>query len=433
MTALALDAPTARQLAADVRAGRTDPVQLVERALARAQECQALGALVHVDADGARRQARDRAAQGRDGGPLHGVPVVVKDLYDVAGQTTRAGSLVPPGPPAERDATAVARLREAGAVVLGRTRTHEFAWGLTTWHPTEGGTRNPWDLDRTAGGSSGGSAAAVAAGIVPLGLGTDTGCSIRLPAAWCGLVGHKPTHGSVPLDGVVPLGPSLDVGGALVRDVDDARLALEVLTGRPLPPPQPVDGLRLGRVRADGLPRPLAEALDASGARDVALPMADRLPAVYAAVQGSEAVAWHRATGRWPQHADAYGADVRNRLERSAQLTEADVERARRDREQLRADTARLFEDVDLLLLPVAACGPSRTDAPDDRPDDGAPLRSAVLPWTVLANLCGLPACAVPVGRDDDGLPVALQVVGPPGQDARVLDAAAALARVSPS
>lgn len=428
MTSLALDAPTARQLAAAVRADRTDPVELVERALARARECEPLAALVHVDPEEARREARERAAQGRDGGPLHGVPVVVKDLYDVAGQVTRAGSRVPAGPPAGRDATAVARLRAAGAVVLGRSRTHEFAWGLTTWHPTDGGTRNPWDLDRTAGGSSGGSAAAVAAGIVPLALGTDTGCSIRLPAAWCGLVGHKPTHGSVPLDGVVPLAPSLDVGGALARDVDDARLALEVLTGRRLPRPEPLDGGRLGRVRTDGLPRPLADVLDASGARDVELPMADRLPAVYAAVQGSEALAWHRSTRRWPDHAGAYGADVRARLERSAALSHAEVEDARRLRERLRAEVAGLFQDVDLLLLPVAACGPSRTAAPDDRPDGGGPLRSAVLPWTVLANLCGLPACAVPVGRDDDGLPVALQVVGRPGEDARVLDAAAVLA-----
>jgi aspartyl-tRNA(Asn)/glutamyl-tRNA(Gln) amidotransferase subunit A len=312
--------------------------------------------------------------------------------------------------------------------VLGRTRTHEFAWGLTTWHPELGGTRNPWDTGRTAGGSSGGSAAAVASGVVPLALGTDTGCSVRLPAAWCGLVGHKPTHGSVPLDGVVPLAPSLDVVGAVVRDVPDARLALEVLTGRPLPSLD-IAGARLARVVPEELPRPLLDVLETSGGRDVALPASDRLTAVYAAVQGAEALAWHRATGRWPARADAYGADVRGRLELSVQRTDDDVARARAAREDLRRQVHALLADVDALLLPVAACGPSRTSAPDDRPDDGAPLRGAVLPWTVLANLCGLPACVVPVGVDDDGLPVAVQVVGRPGEDARVLVVAERLQR----
>lgn len=427
-------APTARELAAAVRAGRTDPVELVEQALARIRECDdVVRAFVRVDAEGAREQARQRAADGRSGGPLHGVPVAVKDLYDVEGQVTRAGSLVPAGPAAARDAVAVRRLRDAGAVVLGRTRTHEFAWGLTTWHPGHGGTRNPHDPRRTAGGSSGGSAAAVAAGAVPLALGTDTGCSIRLPAAWCGLVGHKPTHGAVPLDGVLPLAPSLDVAGAIVRDAGDARLALAVLTGRSLPEPAAVAGLRVGRVAAPDATPAVQSAMADAAARWArvslaGLPLADRIERLYATVMGGEAVVEHRRSGRWPAHAGSYGADVRNRIERADQLTGQQLAAARQLRLELRRDVARLFDDVDLLLLPVASCGPSTTDDPDQRPDGGGPLRSAVLPWTVLVNLCGLPACAVPMGVDDDGLPVAVQVVGPPGADARVLDAAAALA-----
>jgi aspartyl-tRNA(Asn)/glutamyl-tRNA(Gln) amidotransferase subunit A len=433
MSHVRADAPTAFALAADVRSGRTDPVELVERALARIDECDdAVRAFVHVDAAAALAEARDRAAQRSGGGPLHGVPVAVKDLFDVRGQLTRGGSLVPPGPPAAEDAVAVRRLRQAGAVVLGRTRTHEFAWGLTTRHPELGGTHNPHDLDRVTGGSSGGSAVAVATGVVPLALGTDTGCSLRLPGAWCGVVGHKPTHGLVPADGVLPLAPSLDVVGALTRDAADARLALEVLSGRPLPPPADVTGLRVGRVEAAGAVPAVRRAVDAAagrwaGAREVALPLADRYERLYAAVMGGEALAWHRGTGRWPASAQQYGADVRGRLERSQALTPDDLAQAASLREQLRAEVDALFEEVDLLLLPVAGCGPSRTAAPDDRPDGGGPLRSAVLPWTVLANLCGLPACAVPQGRDDDGLPVAVQVVGPPGADARVLDAASAL------
>ena len=329
----------------------------------------------------------------------------------------------------------MARLREAGAVVLGRTRTHEFAWGITTQHAVLGGTADPWDTARVPGGSSGGSAAAVAAGVVPLALGTDTGCSIRLPAAWCGLVGHKPTYGAVPLDGVLPLATSLDHVGALVRTAADARLALEVLSGRPLPPPAALAGLRLGLVEAPAVPgvaRALAAAVERLGpVTPVEQPLADRLTPLYGVVQGAEALAWHRATGRWPAHAQAYGPDVRARLRACERLDEGQVQEALRLREELRRRTAALFARVDLVLLPVAVCGPPTTAAPDAAvlPGGPGPVRDGVLPWTVWANLCGLPACAVPAGLDADGLPVGLQVVGPPGADARVLDAAAALAR----
>lgn len=434
--------PTARQLAADVRDGRTDPVALVEQALERAA-ADTSGAFVLVDAQGAREQAR-LLRDGPVRGPLHGVPVAVKDLYDIEGQVTRAGSQVPAGPVAVRDAEAVARLRAVGAVVVGRTRTHEFAWGITTQHARLGSTRNPADPSRVPGGSSGGSAAAVAARIVPLALGSDTGCSIRLPAAWCGLVGHKPTWGAVPLTGVVPLAPSLDCGGALVRDVADARLAFEVLTGRPLGDPAPVTGLRLGVVGAARGPVTAAVAarLEETAARaeragmvrsSAALP-GSRVQQLYGVVQGSEALAWHRSSGRWPRHADAYGDDVRAQLERCEQITAEQVADAIPAREALRRAFAELFQRVDLLLLPVAGCGPSTTADPGTGVTDGVPglLRDAVLPWTVPANLAGLPACALPVGVDDDGLPVGLQVMGPPGADARVLDAAQALSLCSP-
>jgi hypothetical protein len=241
-------APTARELAADVRAGRTDPVELVERALARLAEVDDdVRAFVHVDAGGAREQARARASQGREGGPLHGVPVAVKDLYDVAGHVTTAGSRVPLGPVARQDATAVRRLREAGAVVLGRTRTHEFAWGLTTWHPELGGRAQPARprpgvrrQQRRVGGG-----------------GRDRGWwrsrSAPTPAArsacpprGAGWWGTSRRTAACRWTGVVPLAPSLDVAGAITRDAADARLALEVLTGRRLPAPQDTGGLRVG-------------------------------------------------------------------------------------------------------------------------------------------------------------------------------------------
>lgn len=435
-------ATTACGLADHIRSGRRDPVDAVQAALARVGEVDDdVGAFVLVDADGALEQARHRAAQARRGdwcGRLHGVPVAVKDLFDVRGQLTRAGSQVPADPPAARDAVAVGRLRAAGAVVIGRTRTHEFAWGMTTQHSRLGGSRDPWDTSRVPGGSSGGSAAAVAAGVVPLALGTDTGCSIRLPAAWCGLVGHKPTAGLVPLDGALPLAPSLDHGGALVPDVADARLALEILSGRQLAAPQPVHGLRLGcvalSVGGSGVARVLDAAMDRAAAatgrsRRVSQPLQDELPRLYSTVQGVEALTWHRSTGRWPAHAARYGDDVRAHLERCEQITADQAAHAAALRDRLRRAVDELFRTVDLLLLPVAATGPpSLTDPATVRTDNGPePLRDAVLTWSVLANLCGLPACSVPVGLDDDGLPVGLQVVGPLGADARVLDLAAAV------
>ena len=427
----AVQAPSVGELAAQVAAVQVDPAELTERALARLAECDdELRAFVHVDAAGARAQARHPLP-----GPLSGVPVAVKDLFDVAGQVTRAGSLVPAGAPAAADAALVARLRAAGAVVIGRTRTHEFAWGVTTQHEVLGGTRNPWDTARVPGGSSGGSAAAVAAGIVPLALGTDTGASLRLPAAWCGLVGHKPTWGAVPLDGCVPLAPSLDTGGALVRTVADVRVLLRVLGGPVLPPPGPVRGLRAGVVRVPAAAA-VRVALDAAydravglglALRDVELPLADRLVATYVGVQAGEALAWHRGTGRWPRYAADYGADVRSYLERADAAGEQQAVEAAELRTELRRRVAALFEQVDVLLLPVATSGPPRTATPNTTVDargEPVPVRDAVLPWTVLANLCGLPACSVPAGLDADGLPVGVQVVGPAGADARVLDIA---------
>ncbi|TAL18018.1 MAG: amidase [Frankiales bacterium] len=440
-------APAAAELARAVRDGSRSPVELVGHALRRLDEVdREISAFVGVAADRALAEAEVLAAEAADGrlrGPLHGVPVAVKDLYDVAGEVTRAGSRVPPtGRPAVADAAAVARLRAAGAVVIGRTRTHEYAWGMTTQHETLGGTRNPHDTSRTPGGSSGGSAAAVAAGVVPLALGSDTAASIRLPAAWCGLVGHKPTHGAVDLTGCVPLAPSLDVGGALVRTVEDARLAQLVLSGVDLRRTRDsLSGLRVGLPRDPTAPAPdrgIAAVLD----RALADVDAVELPAppwevqrrVLLATQGAEAVAYHRSLGHWPDRAADYGSDVRSRLAAAAALTADDLESGARDRADVLRQVAGMLDAVDVLLLPVAGSGPSRVDDPDTVTVDGraVPLRDQVLPHTLLANLCGLPACSVPVGLDPDGLPVGLQVVGAPGADALVLDVAELLMQ-SPS
>lgn len=439
------NAPTTAVLAAEIRRGRLDPRDALEATLDRIAECDdVVGAFVEVDVDGARAQARECALAARRGettGPLHGVPVGVKDLFDVRGQQTKAGSKLAPGPAAAKDAVAVARLREAGGVIVGRTRTHEFAWGITTQHADLGGTRNPWDSRRVPGGSSGGSAAAVAAGMVPLALGTDTGASIRLPALWCGLVGHKPSYGTVPLDGVVPLARSLDHGGALVRDATDARLALEVLSGRPIGASESLRGRKVGIVNPDDLPtcapsvvsalESAAHAVTGLGGRvqPVVLPLARQYVRIYRGVQAGEALEWHRSTGHWPASKDCYGADVRQHLEAAEALPAREAAETAALRTELRHGIDALFDSVDLLLMPVAGCGPSWVDDPNLIEIEGQqiPLRDAVLPCTALANLCGLPACSLPIGSDEHGLPTGVQLLARTGRDKLVLDAVAEL------
>ncbi len=440
--------PSAVAQAARIAVGEATSAELVDAALERIAVTDGdLRAFVHVDADRARAEARaldDDLRAGRTRGPLHGVPVAVKDIFDVTGEVTTAGSLVPAGPPADADATAVRRLREAGAVVVGRTRTHEFAWGLTTRHPVLGGAHNPHDHSRVTGGSSGGSAAAVAAGVVSIALGTDTAGSIRVPAAWCGVVGHKPTWGLVPADGVVPLAPTFDHVGALTSGVDDARLALSVLTGSTYQRLRhDARGLRVGLVRspahvvtgraAAAAVQRVADALADDGAevRLLDLPDPFELAGVFLAIQSEEALTWHRATGRWPAHAGAYAADVAERLRAAEDL---DLSAAAL-LPTVRAAVSTALADVDVVVMPVSASGPSTVDDPNTVDIDGTPadLRLAVLAHTLLASVCGLPACAVPGGTESDGMPLGLQVVGAAGADALVLDVAQLVEEQQPS
>jgi aspartyl-tRNA(Asn)/glutamyl-tRNA(Gln) amidotransferase subunit A len=334
--------------------------------------------------------------------------------------------------------------------VIGRTRTHEYAWGLTTQHPVLGGTRNPHDDSRVPGGSSGGSAAAVAAGVVPLGLGTDTAGSIRLPAAWCGVVGHKPSRDLVSLRGAVPLAPSFDHAGALVRTVPDARLALSVLTGSPVPASswaRELRGLRIGIPTDSTCPAPDAEVArvchsavrhavdDGAVVCEVATPGWPALRDVFFALQASEALSYHRGLGHWPDRAELYGDDVRGRLRRAETFTAEQIATARQQMVLLGHQVDALFEEIDVIVQPVAGSGPSRIDNPDVVRVNGEvdDLRTQVLPHTLLASIFGLPACSVPAGREPDGLPIGIQVIGAAGQDAAVLDVAERIAQLAGS
>jgi aspartyl-tRNA(Asn)/glutamyl-tRNA(Gln) amidotransferase subunit A len=440
---------TAGELAAAYREGRTDPEAVVEAALDRLAEVDGVvGAFVDVLADEARRDAATAAAElgtGRDRGPLHGVPVAVKAIVDVAGARCEAGSRAAAGRRPTADAAVVARLRAAGAIVLGITRTHEWAWGITTRHATLGGTANPHDPGRIAGGSSGGSAAAVAAGVVPLALGTDTAGSIRVPAACCGLFGVKPVPGHVPLDGVIPLAPSLDTVGFLAADAADLVLALGATSDRgalTLPDGLAGRGVAFARRTAEvPVGADVVAALDGAAARasglgaevaEVTVPDGAAVRAMFGPVQAPEALGVHRdVLGTWPSRAADYGPDVRGRLEAAAAVTTAAHESARRSALELCASWSELLARHDVVVTPVSSTPCPTVAEPDhvdvaDVPEGRVEWRAAVVGWTAVANLCGLAAVAFPAGRDRFGMPIGLQVVG--RDEAALLVVAAALA-----
>jgi len=358
------------------------------------------------------------------------------------------------------DAAAVRRTREAGGILLGKTSTHEFAWGITSVNPLMGTPRNPWAPDRIPGGSSGGSAVALAAGETPLALGSDTGGSIRVPSAFCGVVGLKPTYGRVSLAGAWPLARSLDHAGPMARTAADAALYLRVLAG--VDPDDPatkdvaledddaelergVGGLTVG-VCPDLHGFPLgagvqaafdaaARTLEELGAHvvEVELPEAALIYPAFGVIQRSEALFTHVRAGLFPSRREEYGVDVRGRLERAATETLDDYLAASADRERVRAAFARLFRTVELLLTPVAATSPPTiAEQTISEPGADAAFRDSVLTYTTPQDLVGLPACAVRAGFDELGIPVGVQLTGPPWSEARVLRAVHALQTATP-
>ena len=445
--------------------GKVSPLEVIEMSLRRIERLDpAIGGFREVFHERAINEARERSdklARGEWAGPLHGIPVAIKELFDVEGAVGCYGSTVLLDRIAPSDAAAVARWREAGAIVIGVTRSHEFGWGITTQHAELGSTLNPWNTDRVPGGSSGGSAAALAVGMVPLALGSDTGGSIRIPACFCGIAGIKPTYGRVAKRGAVSLAPSLDHPGPLARTVPDLAIGLAAMAGfdasdpstLPVQPPSQsvtpsVAGVRVGLV-ADLHPRALredhqarfdaaTEAMSDAGARliDLSFPGAEEIRPTFATIQMAEAHHVHSSVmGIFPRRASEYGADVRGRLEMSADITLADYLSALEAKRALRHRFARLFDEVDVVMTPITAGGPSTTSEPDVSFDGTgeAPFRDVVMDYTVAQDLFGLPVCAVPNGLDGDGLPLGLQLTGPTLSENAVMDAAAGVAAVLPS
>lgn len=443
---------TIAELGRLVSTRRISPTELTEHFLRRIERLNPrLNAFTTVAAEQAVSDARrltDELARGHVRGPLHGIPVGVKDLTDTAGiRTTYGSSLFADHVPAN-DAEPVSRLRAAGAIIIGKTATHEFAFGATTNNPHFGATRNPWNVDRVPGGSSGGAGAAVSAGLVPMSTGSDTGGSIRIPAAACGCVGIKPTHGRVSLRGTYPLAPSLDHVGPLARTTADCAAALQILGAfdpadpwsRRFPDEDlvaaldaPLRGIRLG-IDPAHRPIPVSQvvlaavdrALDAArtlGAEivEVRLPDAAEVTLTASMILLAESHAQHR--DQLERHRTRYGSDVREQLDASSAVDSGTLVNALHARERLTREMEQLFDSsVDAFLLPTMAVTAPPIDAATVIVDDLVlPVAPVMASFTLLADLTRMPAIAIPTGLADDGLPTSVQITGPVGREALVL------------
>jgi aspartyl-tRNA(Asn)/glutamyl-tRNA(Gln) amidotransferase subunit A len=353
-----------------------------------------------------------------------GVRLAVKDLFDTAGVRTTYGSSLFVDHVPDRSAEAVVRLEAAGYANVGKANLHEFAYGITSDNPHFGRVPNPIAADRMAGGSSGGCAAALAAGLADAALGSDSGGSIRIPAACCGVVGFKPSFGLVPLDGCFPLAPSFDHAGPMGRAVDRCGRMLGALApgfaGREL---SSLDELEVGVAWCE-FAEPLVSARVQAAARHfphrraVTFPWPDGTYAMFM----REAAESH--AGLFPEQADHYGANVRTKLERCLKVTDREYESARRERERYRERAAQAIDGLDLLITPTLSFV-----APPASCDDRA-IRDAVIRLTYPFNVLGWPALALPCGPAEDGLPASVQLVARNGEDATVIAAGAVLEQV---
>jgi len=419
------------------------PVELTEAVLQRIGDLNGrLRAFITVlpeQARAAARSAEQEIAAGRRRGALHGVPVAAKDLCDMRGTVTTCASTVRGDAVAARDATVVARLQAAGAVIVGKTHLTEFA--LMGYHPTRPPPINPWRADCDTGGSSSGSGVAVAAGLVPAALGTDTGGSIRFPSAWCGVTGLKPTYGRVSRAGVFPLGDSLDHIGPMTRSAADAALLLDAIAGfdpadpttlRESPPgcaaalPAGARGVRIGwddaYLSAASPPivdavRAAVEVLAQAGAQvvEVTLPPVDELLWAWPVICGAEALAAHAEL--YPARAASYGVGFRSFLEYASQLSAAEYARHNTNRHNWSGALRGVFEEVDVLACPSTFA----TAMPRGALDTDAPFSPHIAPFmrfTAPYNFSGSPTLSLPCGFTDDGLPHSLQLVGAHGGEA---------------
>lgn len=433
---------------------KISPVEITEFFLERIEKHNpTLNAYLTVARDSALAAAREsekRIKDKRSRGPLEGVPIALKDNIWTRGIRTTAGAKFLENFVPEEDATVAASLHRAGAILLGKTNLHEFAYGITTNNPHYGATRNPWDTARIPGGSSGGSAAAIAAGLCVASVGTDTGGSIRIPAALCGIVGLKPTFGRVSCRGVVALAPTFDHVGPLARTAADAALILGTIAGRdPLDPvtlSQPrfksfVDvrqltqrlrpqfskkrPLKLGLPREyffKGLSEDVREAVKSAvqsfeklGAivEEVSLPNINDGDDASTFIALAEATHYHQAQGWFPANSAKYGEDVRKRLEMGLDIRAADYIAAREVQNRVRAEFEAALKQVDAIIAPtVPITAPLIGENVVQIESAEEPVRGALIRLNRPANFTGLPAISLPCGWSKNNLPIGLQLIG---------------------
>jgi len=425
---------TIAEFARALRARQITSEAATQACLARIRERnEELRAFTLVLEQEALEQARDadrEFASGHDRGPLHGVPVSIKDLIDVRGTVTSAASAVrAAAPPATEDAPAIAHLRAAGAVFVGKTNLHEFALGTTSEETVFGAVKNPLDTTRSAGGSSGGSAVSIVTGMALASVGTDTGGSIRIPASACGIVGLKPSYGEVATDGVIPLSPRLDHVGPLAQSVEDAWTMFRVLAGDSHPAPlAPADGHpRLKVLRSyfcdlldddvRGRFENALEVLRAGGIRasDHDLKHARVTAQIYLKIAPREAFLVHEKT--LDATPEQYLPPIRERLELGRAVTHHDFLQALNVQADLREDVDHALSNCDALVLPTMPIPAPKRGAQTVRVGDSEQqTRAMTLRMTQLFNLTGHPAISIPCGKTRDGLPVGLQLVGHHGR-----------------
>lgn len=440
---------TTWETAALLQNGELSPLVLVEALLARIERLNPLiNAFITLTAERARQdahRAEDELAQGKRRGPLHGIPLALKDLYETAGIRTTCGSRFFDGYLPAQNAVVVDRLEQAGTVLLGKLNMHEIALGVTNVNPFFGPCRNPWNLERISGGSSGGSGAALAAGLCQAALGSDTGGSIRIPASLCGVVGLKPTRGRVSLRGLVPLSWNLDHAGPMARCVRDAALLLQAMAGYDrldsYSADQPVEdwagslegGVRGWRISLaeepffSGATHPevwaavdqAAKLFEQLGARlrRVPFPGAREAAQANGLMTPSDAAAFHQE--RLETAPQNFGEDVRRRLEMGAAFTATQYALARQTQNRLRRQFEDFFSESDVLLTPATPVAAPPVDGPD-----AVEQARLLTRFTAPFNLTGLPAISIPCGFTREGLPVGLQIVARPWAEAALLQAA---------
>ena len=448
------------------RKRKLSPVELTKLILARIEQLNhKLKAYITVTSELALAQARKAEAElfsprGRKGhhdrGPLHGIPISVKDNIYTSGIRTTAGSKILKDFIPKDDAAVVTQLKQAGAVLLGKTNMHEFAYGVTSNNPHYGPVRNPWDLERIPGGSSGGSAAAVAAGLCYGSIGTDTGGSIRIPASLCGVVGLKPTWGRISCEGVVPLSPALDCTGPLARTVRDAAILTGALYFRVDREP---DLSKPATLRVNprkiclGIPRQLffdalstevRKAFDSAlrdlckagmTTTDISIPLLDEVEDAGNQIAWVEAILFHSERGYFPARAADYGEDVRSRVEMGAKVSALDYLQALEIQKQfvVQLHMALAESDADAIIVPTTPIvAPLMNEETTRIGAHDYPTRALLLRLNRPANLAGVPAISLPCGFTPSGLPIGLQIIGGVSSEAVLLRIAQAYESTHP-